>query len=78
VVLDAATHAQLVDSSGVEVVIDIEARTIAFGDRNAPFPLEPFARYCLLQGLDELGFLLEREEEIARFEESGGPAPWRL
>jgi hypothetical protein len=48
--------------------------------RSAPargFPLEPFARYCLLNGLDELAFLLSREREIAAFEAKAGPAPWR-
>jgi 3-isopropylmalate/(R)-2-methylmalate dehydratase small subunit len=32
------------------------------------FPLEPFARHCLLQGVDELGFLLARAGEIEAFE----------
>ena len=30
------------------------------------FPIDPFARYCLLQGVDELEFLLSQEKEIAR------------
>jgi 3-isopropylmalate/(R)-2-methylmalate dehydratase small subunit len=78
VVVDAATHARLVESPGTEVTIDLDAKTIAFGSRRTSFPLEPFARYCLLNGLDELAFLLERQEEIAAFEEGAGPAPWRL
>ncbi|HVY38799.1 MAG TPA: 3-isopropylmalate dehydratase small subunit, partial [Polyangia bacterium] len=32
------------------------------------FPIDPFARYCLLQGVDELEFLLSQEKEIAAFE----------
>jgi 3-isopropylmalate/(R)-2-methylmalate dehydratase small subunit len=78
VVVDETTHASLVKSPGTEVVIDIDSRTIAFGSRRQPFPLELFARYCLLNGLDELAFLLEREKEIAIFEKGAGPAPWRL
>jgi 3-isopropylmalate dehydratase small subunit len=39
--------------------------------------MEPFARYCLLNGLDELAFLLSRGREIAAFEAARGPAPWR-
>jgi 3-isopropylmalate/(R)-2-methylmalate dehydratase small subunit len=50
---------------------------VSFGTRRAGFALEPFARYCLLNGLDELAFLLSREREIAAFEEQAGPAPWR-
>ena len=62
---------------GVEVSIDVEAGVLSFGTRRAAFPLEPFARYCLRSGLDELAFLLSREREIAAYEAQAGPAPWR-
>lgn len=78
VVVDDSTHARLVESPGTEVTIDIDAKTIAFGSRRTSFPLEPFARYCLLNGLDELAYLLEREQDIAAFEEAQGPTPWRV
>lgn len=78
VVVDDATHARLVESPGIEVEINVEARTIAFGDHETTFPLESFSRYCLLNGLDELAFLVDREKDIAAFEEVSGPAPWRL
>jgi 3-isopropylmalate/(R)-2-methylmalate dehydratase small subunit len=77
VVVDEATHARLVESPGAEVSIDVESRTLVFGSRRASFPLEPFARYCLVNGLDELAFLLARDSEIAAFERSAGPPPWR-
>jgi len=77
VVVDDSTHARLVETPGTEVTIDIDARTLAFGSRRVAFPLEPFARYCLLNGQDELAFLLAREPEIAAFEAKAGPAPWR-
>jgi 3-isopropylmalate/(R)-2-methylmalate dehydratase small subunit len=75
--VDEATHARLVEAPGAEVAIDVEAGVLAFGTRRASFPLEPFARYCLRSGLDELAFLLSRERDIAAFEEKAGPAPWR-
>jgi len=78
VVVDDSTHARLVESPGTEVTIDIDAKTIAFGSRRTSFPLEPFARYCLLNGLDELAYLLEREQDIAVFENASGPAPWNV
>jgi 3-isopropylmalate/(R)-2-methylmalate dehydratase small subunit len=34
------------------------------------FELEPFARHCLLSGVDQLGFLLQHEEAIGTFERS--------
>jgi 3-isopropylmalate/(R)-2-methylmalate dehydratase small subunit len=78
VVVDDSTHATLVESSGDEVVIDVEQRTLTYRGRRSSFPLEPFARYCLLNGKDEMDFLLSREAEIAAYEAAAGPAPWRL
>ena len=49
--------------------IDLAARTITLADgTSASFPIEPFPRYCLLNGLDELSFLLQQEEAIADYE----------
>ncbi|HXK08398.1 MAG TPA: 3-isopropylmalate dehydratase small subunit [Vicinamibacteria bacterium] len=75
--VDEAAHARLVEAPGLEVTIDVGAREIAFEGGRSAFPLEPFARYCLLNGQDELAFLLSREREIAAYEEAAGPAPWR-
>ncbi len=51
------------------VSIDLEARTITLADgTSASFPIEPFPRYCLLNGLDELSFLLRQEKAIADYE----------
>jgi 3-isopropylmalate/(R)-2-methylmalate dehydratase small subunit len=78
VLVDEATHERLVESPGADVTIDIEGKTLAFDGERVEFPLEPFARFCLLNGLDELAFLLERENGIARFEEASGPVPWKV
>ena len=75
--VDEASHRHLLEAPGVEVSIDVEAGVLSFGTRQAAFPLEPFARYCLLNGLDELAFLLSRDREIAAYEAQAGPAPWR-
>jgi 3-isopropylmalate/(R)-2-methylmalate dehydratase large subunit len=50
---------------------------VVVGERRASFPLEPFARYCVLNGLDELSFLLTREAEISAYEAAAGSVPWR-
>ena len=76
--VDEAAHARLVASAGAEVTVDVDAREISFAGGRAPFPIESFARFCLLNGLDELAFLLSREREIAAFEAARGPAPWRF
>jgi 3-isopropylmalate/(R)-2-methylmalate dehydratase small subunit len=75
--VDEAAHAAIVASAGSEVTVDVDAREIIFPGGRASFPMEPFARYCLLNGLDELAFLLSREREIAAYEAVHGPAPWR-
>ncbi len=69
VVVDRAAHAALVSSPGAEVEVDVEARTITLpGGGTASFPIDGFARYCLLNGVDELGFLLSHGDAIAAFE----------
>ena len=69
VVVDEAACSWLLEHPGAEVTIDVESTTLLLptGDR-VPFPLEPFARYCLLGGIDELNFLLGRLDEVESFE----------
>jgi len=60
---------RLVGSPGAEVTIDLAERTLALADgTKAAFPIEPFSRYCLMEGVDELQFLLAREAAIAAHE----------
>jgi 3-isopropylmalate/(R)-2-methylmalate dehydratase small subunit len=69
VVLDPASHAKLLAAPGASVRIDLGTQTVALPDgTSAPFPLDAFAKYCLMNGVDELGFLLGQEEAIAAHE----------
>jgi 3-isopropylmalate/(R)-2-methylmalate dehydratase small subunit len=69
VVVDAAAHAKLLAAPGATVTISVKDRTVTLPDgAKVSFPIDPFARYCLLQGVDELEFLLSQEKEIAAFE----------
>lgn len=67
--VDADVHRWLMDNPGAEIEIDLEACEILLptGER-AGFPIDRFGRYCLMNGTDELGFLLELDEEIHAFE----------
>lgn len=69
IVIDADAHRWLLDHPGVELTIDVRAQTIT-RDGGAPisFELEPFARHCLLEGVDQLGFLQQLFEAIAAYE----------
>ncbi|HEY1283724.1 MAG TPA: 3-isopropylmalate dehydratase small subunit [Steroidobacteraceae bacterium] len=69
VLVDEATSAWLLAHPGTEISIDIESTTLSLPDgARVPFPLEPFARYCLMNGVDELGFLLKQTSAIDAFE----------
>ncbi len=69
VVVEPEYHARLVESAGCEATIDLEARTITTASGgSARFPIEPFDRHCLLQGIDHLTFLIRQEEAIATYE----------
>ncbi|MBI5067454.1 MAG: 3-isopropylmalate dehydratase small subunit [Deltaproteobacteria bacterium] len=71
VVVDAAAHQKLLSAPGAPVRIDLESRTVTLPDGSrASFPIDGFARYCLMNGVDELGFLLSQGEAIDRFERS--------
>ncbi|MEX1183734.1 MAG: 3-isopropylmalate dehydratase small subunit [Gemmatimonadota bacterium] len=49
--------------------VDLERRELTFGDgETEAFPVEPFARHCLLHGVDRLGFLLSCAPDISAFE----------
>ena len=69
VVVPAATSEWLLAHPGVELTLDVAAATLVLPDGVAvSFPLEPFARHCLLAGVDELGFLLGAHADIDAFE----------
>jgi 3-isopropylmalate/(R)-2-methylmalate dehydratase small subunit len=70
IVIAEAQHRWLLDHPGVELTIDVQAQTITLPDgSNVAFTLEPFARHCLLNGVDQLGFLLQHTDAIGHFEE---------
>jgi 3-isopropylmalate/(R)-2-methylmalate dehydratase small subunit len=68
-VVDATTHQWLLDHPGTTVRIDLESCTLTLPDAvTVSFGMEAFARYCLLNGIDELGFLLQHTADITRYE----------
>ena len=73
IVVDAATHAWLIANPGAEISIDLQTATLTLPDQ-APvgFPIDPFARYCLMNGVDELGFLLSKNAAIEAYEARRG------
>ena len=69
VVVDEVTHAWLNSNPGVEVEVDLPSSTLRLPDgRTVGFPVEPFAKYCLMNGVDELGYLLSKLDAIQAWE----------
>jgi 3-isopropylmalate/(R)-2-methylmalate dehydratase small subunit len=79
VTLDVPVHARLVAQveadPDAEVVVDLAAATVHLPDgEGVPFPIDPFAQAMLVEGRDELGYLLAHLDEIAAFE-AAHPSP---
>jgi 3-isopropylmalate/(R)-2-methylmalate dehydratase small subunit len=73
VAVSPEVHRRLLAAPGQEVLVDVAAATLQLADDSVcSFPLDPFARHCLLQGVDELGYLLAQEEAIGAYEEQAG------
>jgi len=69
--IDAESHRWLLDHPDADVTIDLAALTVTFaGGRTASFQVESFARACLMQGMDQLGFIQSNMDAIEAYEKS--------
>ncbi len=75
IVVDGDTHRRLLEmaspgpEAGIEVTINLAGQTLRLPDgTEVTFPIDGFARKCLLQGVDELGYLLSYLPQIAAYE----------
>ena len=69
IAVPAEVHARLAASEGASVTVDLQGQEVALPDgTRVPFSVDPFARHCLLEGIDELEFLLGQEKAIAEYE----------
>lgn len=74
VVVDEQTHQQLMslaaEDPNSQVEVDLAEQTLKLpDDRIVTFPIDSFSKICLLEGVDQLGYLLNHEPEIAAYEE---------
>ncbi|QPE03546.1 3-isopropylmalate dehydratase small subunit [Microbacterium schleiferi] len=60
---------------GVQMTVDLEARTATIGDLQVAFEIDDYTRWRLLEGLDDIGLTLRNEEAITQFESRR--ASWR-
>jgi 3-isopropylmalate/(R)-2-methylmalate dehydratase small subunit len=76
IVVDNPTHAWLLEHPGTDVEIDVESASLKLANgTEVVFPIDDFARYCLVEGIDQLGYLQNRENDIASFEENRSWTP---
>jgi len=69
IIVDETTHQWLLANPGAEVEVDLESTSVKLPTGvSVKFPIDPFPRYCLLNGVDELGFLLSQDTAISAFE----------
>ena len=72
-IVDNATHAQLMslvaEEPETEVAIDLDTQSLILPDgRRVTFPIDAFSKVCMLEGLDQLGYLLKHGPAIETFE----------
>lgn len=76
VVVDKASHARLLQTPGERITIDVTSSTLTLpGGETLRYPIDAFARYCLVEGIDQMGFLQQQAEAIRRFEETRSWTP---
>ncbi|MBI5702929.1 MAG: 3-isopropylmalate dehydratase small subunit [Chloroflexota bacterium] len=84
IIVDAAVHKMLFElaeeTPHAALTVDLASQTLFYPDRRAKsrrdglvtFPIDPFNKTCLLNGVDELGYIMGFEKEITAFEAKGG------
>jgi 3-isopropylmalate/(R)-2-methylmalate dehydratase small subunit len=72
IIVDAETHQMLFDLveevPAAELTIDLASQTLSSQHGSVKFPIDPFSKTCLLQGVDELGYIMGFEKEITAYE----------
>jgi len=73
ITVDEETYHELVslceEDPEAQVTVDLASQTVTLpGGREVRFPIDGFAKYCLLNGVDQMGFLMQQDDTIAAFE----------
>lgn len=77
VTIDSETHQkinkQVEDDPNLQVTINLADQTLTLPDGDSTtFPIDPFSKTCLLEGVDQMGYLLKREPQIMNYEQANG------
>jgi 3-isopropylmalate/(R)-2-methylmalate dehydratase small subunit len=71
IVVPADVHAELLKNQDAPVRVDLGSQTLTLpSGRKVEFPVDSFPKHCLMEGIDELGYIQQQEPAIAAFESS--------
>jgi 3-isopropylmalate/(R)-2-methylmalate dehydratase small subunit len=71
IIVPREIHADLFANPTAPVKIDLASQTLTLPNgRTVEFPVDPFAKHCLLEGIDELGYILQQAPQITAFEQA--------
>jgi 3-isopropylmalate/(R)-2-methylmalate dehydratase small subunit len=72
IIVDEATHKLLFElleeAPRAELTVDLATQTVSYPGGSFTFPIDAFNKACLLNGVDELGYIMGFEKDIAAFE----------
>jgi 3-isopropylmalate/(R)-2-methylmalate dehydratase small subunit len=75
IVVPRDVHAELFRDPNITVKVNLAAQTLTLpSGRAVEFPVDGFSKHCLLEGIDELGYILQQSPAISSFE-AAHPAP---
>jgi len=73
VALPERAHAEVLalvaERPGVRLSVDLDRQVVEWPSGGCAFEVDPFARHCLLRGVDEIGYVLRQEAAISAFEQ---------
>ncbi|MDR4533000.1 3-isopropylmalate dehydratase small subunit [Glutamicibacter sp. PS] len=59
---------ELENNPGTQITVDLESRTVQCGSISAPFQIDDYTRWRLMEGLDDIGLTLQHEDAIDEYE----------
>ena len=74
VVIEKNAHQWLLDHPGEEITIDLEAQEVRLPKNGGTykFEIDAFSRHCLMEGVDEMGYLQAQDADIKKYEDARG------
>ncbi|NWG05567.1 MAG: 3-isopropylmalate dehydratase small subunit [Chloroflexi bacterium] len=80
IIVDDEMHKMLFDlaeeAPHAELTVDLETQTVSFPGGSFTFPIDAFNKTCLLNGVDELGYIMGFEKEITAYEQRFAIGTW--